>query len=198
MTVNGLSPSTVNGDRGASADGIDDVALSSGPETTPGESPEFGVAMVFRSTDTADGLRWFGVEDGNSNFTIRQSDFFQPTLGQLLFLLNDANGDTLAAETQGVFVDGDAHAVIINKVANSGSQAIRFYIDGQLVPSSVVIDSGFDDSAYSVGLDMGFSALNAPNGIFGHMDIELPFIEFNSDPYSQQDRLDLLRRAPGL
>jgi hypothetical protein len=200
MSINGVSASTLNGDRSASSDGVDDFAVSDGPQTLP-EQKQFGIAFVFRSSDTTDGSRWFGVSDSNTGaiFNIEDSDTFTGETGNLILRTKGGSGDLLV-ETADQFVDGDVHLVVINKIANSGSGAVEFYVDGQQVNSTVQIDSGFDHTNYSMNRDMHFFGRNQVNGS-GARDfkaLDMPFIEFNEEPYSSTERQNLKQRAPGL
>jgi hypothetical protein len=198
MSINGVSASTLNGDRSSSSDGVDDFAVSDGPQDLP-EQETFGIAFVFQSSDTTDGSRWFGISDNNSDdvFNIEDSDTFSGTTGNLILRTKSGSGD-LIVETADQFVDGNTHLVVINKTANTGSGAVEFYVDGQQVNSAVQKDSGFDNTQYSTNIDMGFFSRNRQTGTQNFKALDMPFIEFNEEPYSSTERQNLKQRAPGL
>jgi len=71
--------------------------------------------------------------------------------GDLNFVLTDSSGNVLAAETDsGHIADANIHRVIINKVANTGSGAIEFYVADDA-------DSSYSQVAATVYTDQGFS-----------------------------------------
>jgi hypothetical protein len=201
MSIIGVSASTLNGDRTASSDGVDDFGLADGPQTLP-ENETFGVAMVYRSSDNSNPSHWFGVNDGGQRFEIQDNNFFDSSNGELLVQITASNNSSIAVETQASFVDATSHLVVVNVDSRQGQSGVNIYIDDMAQPGGVSTTAqsgqGFDPTAFSITEEMGFFARNEDSDINSHKALDLPFIEFNSERYSQQDRLELTQRAPGL
>jgi hypothetical protein len=200
MSINGVSATTLNGDRAASSDGVDDFGLADGPQDLA-EQESFGIAAVFRSNDNTDNSHLVGVSGGDLQFQVSDSDFLDSSNGELRLFLRDDNQNVLAAETASKVFDGTARLAVINKLSNSfSSGGIEIYIGD--MSSSVTLgateDQGFDHMSYSTVHDLAFFGQNDGGSVLFEKALDLPFIEFNESPYSQQDRLDLLRRAPGV
>jgi hypothetical protein len=199
MSIDGVSASTLNGDKAASSDGVDDFGKANGPQDLP-QNKTFGVSMVFRSND-ASKSSWFGALDtsNQSRFQMTDIDVFDSSNGELRFSVRDINNNRLSLETSDSFTDSLSHLVVLNKTSNSNAE---FYVDDMSSTVSANLTStGFDNTDYSVPFDMGFFSENrgsTGSGIIRSKSLDLPFIEFNTEPYSQQDRLDLKARAPGL
>jgi hypothetical protein len=198
MSINGVSAGTLNGARAASSDGVDDFGLADGPQDLP-EQEQFGLSFVVKSTDARDGTSMLGVIEGPDNeFIIQDSDFSDGSVGELKLRLESPSG-RLRVETVAKLIDSTTHLVCINKTGPSASD-VEMYADdmSQQLPTTISKDNGFSSSDYAVTSDMGFFAREEVGSITGHKALGLPFIEFNEEPYSQQDRLDLKQRAPGL
>jgi hypothetical protein len=201
ISINGASASTLNGDRAASSDGVDDFGVADGPQTLP-ENESFGVVMVINSSDQTDATAVFDSKDpSDDQFSVADNDFFDGSAGELIFRIRES-GNALVVETDDVVYDGNTHLICINKNGDDATQ-INIYVDDMTSPTSVTVHnniSGFNSANYSNTADMGFFANNnlASGAIEGHKAINATFIEFNEQPYSQQDRLDLKQRAPGL
>jgi hypothetical protein len=190
MSINGVSASTLNGDRSASADGVDDIGVADGPQDLP-ENETFGVAMVIQGTDTTAGTSFIDVGNANSQLRVLDSN------GGKLFLNIAESGNTLRVESTQSVMDGTVHLIVINKTKASDAAGINFYIDdmSQQAGKNVLINNSFSPSGYSIAGSIAFFA--QPNST-DFKAFDAAFFEFNSDPYSQQDRLDLKQRAPGL
>jgi hypothetical protein len=206
MSINGVSASTLNGARAASSDGVDDFGKTStpGPESLPGQSDSFGVALVVRSSDKVDNTAFFGVSDSGGRFELLDFNPFDNSLGELFFVIQDQNSNNLIVETDITtdVVDGDTHLICINKPNNDASQ-IDIFVDNMKTPqpATTIRNQAFKENDYTTSSDMGFFASNdisSRGGITGEKDISMSFIEFSEEPYSKQDRLDLKQRAPGL
>jgi hypothetical protein len=203
MSINGVSASTLNGSRTASSDGVDDFgqAKANGPESLP-EQETFGVAFVFNSSDTTDSTNLFGVKENPGRFEVQDSTFFDGATGELLFQIEDSNARFISVETTSKFFDSTTHLVVINVDSSQGASGVDIYVDNMTqtggVSTTKTTDEGFDSAVYSASSSLGFFAQNDNGTITSEKALDLPFIEFNEQPYSQQDRLDLLRRAPGL
>jgi hypothetical protein len=198
MSINGVSASTLNGDRAASSDGVDDFTVADGPQNLP-ENETFGVAMVFNSTDDSTPTAWFGAEDRSDAtfFRFLDSAIINSGSGELLVTLNDGR-NAINVETTTKIADGATHLICVNKTSDAITD-IDIYVDDMQTPVNVDrTSSGFDHTAYTISSEMGFFARKKQARIGLHKTLDLPFIEFNEQPYSQQDRLDLKQRAPGL
>jgi hypothetical protein len=197
MSINGVSASTLNGSRTASSDGVDDVGLADGPQDLP-ENETFGVAMVVAGTDKTDGSVFSGVISSNVVFNLNDTDFDDSSNGEPFLGLEDATNRQLFIESTVDVMDSTAHLFVINKLANSGTGAVEIFVDDMSADTATVVrDQGFSHTDYSASKDMVFFAANIES-VDNHKAFDTPFIEFNEEPYSQQDRLDLLRRAPGV
>jgi hypothetical protein len=203
MTINGLSVGTLNSSRSASSDGVDDVGLADNPQNLP-QNETFGVSMVVQSSDNSSPTpKIIGTEDG-SVFSLANDDFFDNSTGELLFNLVDDTGNDMRVETATsatkVF-DGDVHLVCINKTGNDPSNGdISFYVDDMSSETNQTVhrDNSFSHTSFSSTSNMGFFADNRSSNVESFVDLDMSFIEFNSDPYSKQDRLELTQRATGL
>jgi hypothetical protein len=198
MSITGVSASTLNGDRSASADGVDDVGLADGPQDLP-ENETFGVAMVFNDSSKANSSSFFSVNDNGAVFEVLDSNFRDSSLGELFVTLLDNNGNIISVETTKQFINGQTNIMVLEKLNNTAS-GISIYINDMSSPVSTVnhVSQNFDHNNYSVNLDMGFFARSANSGVDRFNETDISFIEFNEQPYSQQDRLELKQRAPGL
>jgi hypothetical protein len=180
-----------------SSDGTDDFGLADGPQDLP-ENETFGVAFVARTQSQG---RFFGVNNSGNEFSVAVDGAASAGSSDLVLRLLDGSSEILLSS--GVVADGDIKLACINKLGNDASTDIRVFIDdmssSSVVPITVDQNTGFDNNQYGAGIDMGFFARNTDfSGITQHLDAEIPFIEFNEQPYSQQDRLDLKQRVPGL
>jgi hypothetical protein len=198
MSISGVSASTLNGARAASSDGVDDFGVADGPQDLP-ENETFGVAMVFRSADQRDLTTLFSAESSTGVFELTDSDAFDNSTGELRFRLKDNNANTIVTETSDKFFDGDTHLICLNKTGDNATD-VNFYVDdmNSQAKTNEAATQNFNNTAYTNNRDTGFFAANLQGSIARHLDADMPFIEFNEEPYSQQDRLDLKQRAPGL
>jgi hypothetical protein len=201
MSITGVSASTLNGDRAASSDGVDDFATSPlGTVETLPSNPEFSVALVFKAPNANGSTSWMGAESGNGGrFRISDNDFFDNSDGELEVIIRDANNNVLAAGTDANVCDSKTHLVVINR----DSSGLEFYVDTMSTPapSTQFASTGFSSGNYNNKTQMHFFArrdAESRTGVTGEKQLRIPFLEFNADTYSQQDRLDLLRRAPGV
>jgi hypothetical protein len=198
MSVTGVSPSTLNGERSASTDGVDDFGVAPGLASLP-QTEALGMAMVFKSSDKSDS-EFFGLFNSNIRFEVADKSFFSGSNGRISVSFADTNDNFLEEETDSIFVDGNVHLVVINKLKNTGTNAINFYVDDMNTPtaSTTQTDTGFSNSAYPSTADLPFFARSSSGSIDRHKDINTSFIEFNSQPYSSTERQELLKRAPGV
>jgi len=195
MAVNGMTASTFsNGQESVSGDGTDDYGQSNGPEDLP-QNKSFGIAFTFVSSDTSDPSTWFSSRDINARLSIVDIDFFSGSNGQIATIVADDNGNQFIEETDSAYVDGNIHAVIINKVDNS---RINFYVDTMTnaVNSTTQQSQGFDHSNYTNSFDMTFFAENDSGTIQNYKDMEFGAIEFNTETYTEQERKDFVARRP--
>jgi hypothetical protein len=198
MSINGVSASTLNGARAASSDGVDDFGLADGPQDLA-QNETFGVAMVIAGTDKTDNTNFFGIREPSPAFQIIDADFSDDKTGQPLLFLDDGTGDRLAIESTVNVMDSNAHLITMNKLANSGAGAVKMFVDDMTTDTAtIVFDEGFDHANYTASQSMRFFARANVGDIDAHKAFNTTFIEFNEQPYSQQDRLDLKQRAPGL
>jgi hypothetical protein len=205
MSINGVSASTLNGDRSASADGVDDFAESTapvgdGPEATP-SSLEFGFAIVFRGTQESDFPFLFGnLESGATAFNLSDDTSVNNSNADLGIRVRDDNGNGLVVRPKNPFLDGNAHLLVYNKTGNDAATDIQVFIDDMQTPQSlnVASNSSFLPADYAPSVTFRTFDLKSPGSSNKHKDVDISLLEFNSDPYSQQDRLDLKQRAPGL
>jgi hypothetical protein len=202
MSVTGVSKSTLLGSPAGSGDGVDDIAIApkGTVETLPGQSDSFGLAFTFSSSDTTDNSLLMGCRDSiGTIFQIMDLDFRDGSNGELAFRVG-SNGNALQKETDNVVFDGTANLAVLNKRSND-AQDMEIYIgttnsDLQTpVPSTVRINQSFDHTNYSMSDQMGFFAQTTGRGGKNFKDCTLSFIEFNEEPYSQQEREELFERV---
>jgi hypothetical protein len=202
MSITGISASTLNSSRSASSDGVDDFAEApSGPDLLP-SSPSFGFTTVIQFNDA----------DNNTDFNTLYTLNTKAASGQgfivlvsqdgsnISLLLDDATESRLFVETtlSTTLGDGNAHLICINKTGDAPSD-VNFYVDDMstVKTQQTKQSGGFNSSKYNVpNVGNFFFAQQFKNDRF--FDADTAFIEFNEEPYSQQDRLDLKQRAPGL
>jgi hypothetical protein len=130
---------------------------------------------------------------------LTDSDAFDNSTGELRFRLKDNNNRTIVTETSDKFFDGNTHLICLNKTGNDATD-VNFYVDDMTsqVKTNEPETQNFNNTAYTNNRGTGFFAANLQGSIARHLDADIAFIEFNSEPYSQQDRLNLKQRAPGL
>jgi hypothetical protein len=155
--------------------------------------------MVFRSTDQRDLTTLFSAESSTGVFELIDSDAFDNSTGELRLRLKDDNGKTIVTETSDKFLDGDTHLLCLNKTGNNATD-VNFYVDSMTsqVNTNEPATQRFNNTAYTNNRDTGFFAANVQGSIVRHQDADIAFIEFNEQPYSQQDRLDLKRRVDAI
>jgi hypothetical protein len=203
MSITGVSASTLNGDRAASSDGVDDFGTADGPQTLP-ENETFGIAMVVQSSDNSSPTpKIIGTEDG-SVFSLANDDFFDNSTGELLFNLVDDTGSDIRVETATsatkVF-DADVHLVCINKTGNDPSNGdISFYVDDMSSETNQTVhrDNNFSHTSFSSTSKMGFFADNRSSNVESFIDLNNSFIEFKESPYSALERQALKRRVDAI
>jgi hypothetical protein len=196
MSITGVSASTLNGDRAASSDGVDDFGLTpaSGP-TSVVEKEKYGIAMVFRSSDTTDPTFWMGAQ--GTDFQISDSDGADKSNGEIRLFAVTGNG-AIKFETKTNFCDGNIHIFVMNKRGDDPSAGdIEMFVDDMTTQTQTTnnTEGTFDTQDFSLSSKMTFFAGNTGSDF--HKEVDQAFIEFNEQPYSQQDRLDLKQRAPG-
>jgi hypothetical protein len=198
MSINGVSATTLNGARAASSDGVDDFGKANGPQDLP-ENETFGIAFVVKSSDKSDLSNFMAVRESNGTFEIVDANAFDGSNGQPALDLKDSNNNRLFVEATVDVCDSQAHLVIINKKGD-GAGDIDFFIDNtaNTVSDNIEINDPFDSSDYNVTTQLAFFAGENEGSVDGFKALDIPFIEFNGQPYSQQDRLDLKQRAPGV
>jgi hypothetical protein len=137
-------------------------------------------------------------QDGNTEFRVGNQGFSQFS-DSLVVVMSDDNRNLIANETKQKVFDGSIHLVVINKTGNSISD-IEYYVDDMTskAQTATITNQAFNNSNVSLSIDLAHFARNTAGGIEGEIDCITSFTEFNGEPYSKQDRLDLLRRAPGL
>lgn len=111
--------------------------VSTTHDGTNSQDPQFiGESHTFDQTE------WIQVGMG-----INDSFFGTATGDQMGMSLRDSAGDIIAIETDtSPLTDGSPHRYVVNKVSNSGSGAMEWYVDGQPVPTSLIVDQGFLDT----------------------------------------------------
>jgi hypothetical protein len=207
MSINGVSASTLNGTKSASSDGVDDFAQSSangaGAESLP-QNATFGVAVTFNCPSPSDVTTFFGVQ-GPPDFRLADTDFFSSAgNGEATFVINDGNGNDINIGTDANVCDGQTHLLVINKVADTSNGYttgdVEMFLDDMSTPTPTTEHrvNAFDHTQYNPTTNMTMFARDDLGTVKAFKSFTAGLFEFNTEPYSQQDRLDLLRRAPGL
>jgi hypothetical protein len=201
MSINGVSASTLgpNNDRAASSDGVDDFAESTapvgdGPESLP-SNETFGIAFVFNAPVTGGSDEdFFGL--ASNKFRVFDNSNVN-TDGSIDFALIGSN--SVIVSTQGKFVDGETHLCVINKRGNTASD-MSFFVDDMQTKEPVVVDrdNGFDHTQYSAPNPLSVFAATTFSGQASFKEYTTTFLEFNEEPYSATDRLELKKRALGV
>jgi hypothetical protein len=202
MDTTGLQGQTFkSGALAVSSDGVDDNALSS---VTPGSGPEslltesqFGIAMVYEAPASPGAFLGHANSTG-SRLLLLDVDGLDGSLGELELDLQDDSDNRLNIQTTASFANA-IHLVVINKTSNS---TVNFYVDDMAqsggVPTTTNRNQGFDNTNITIDEPMVLFARSF-NGAAGfEKEMTASLFEFNEQPYSQQDRLNLKQRAPGL
>ena len=197
MSVSGLSASTFDNDEDSVAgDGTDDYGQADGPQNLP-ENESFGVAFTFEASSLESGeFYWGSVGTGNEYFRCDTAER-QSNPGNIEIEIRDGGGDLLAVQTDNTYDDGNPHLVVINKTGDSASD-IDFYIDDMDNPvaTSTTHDQNFDHADYNMDVATAFYAEDNSGSIGSHIEMDAGIFEFNSEPYSESDRTDILIRRP--
>jgi hypothetical protein len=200
ISIQGGSTGTIGGELGSSTDGVDDFGKSpSGPESLP-TSPDFAIGMTLQYNDAQNNSGFNAIytldrSAANSNrFTIIVTQD-----GQDIALLTDDNSaDRLFVETNtsASLGDGNPHLIVIQKKGDTASD-ISFYIDDMTTkpPQNVRTNDPYDSAQFTPGNISNFYFARASqsdrffSGVCG-------LLEFNTSPYTQQERQDLKLRRP--
>ena len=200
MTINGLSSSTFStSDPSVFGDGVDDFG-SSDP-TEMGSLESFGLAFTLAFENPDGGDVFFGrneslaQSDTGSSILVRTSNVGDAA--SIEFFMQDENGNRLWVYTTSTFDDGTPKPVIIDKNGNTASD-IDIYVDDMENPqiTTTETDDGFNHTNYTNALDMYYWARNDEGSDSNHMEADMGVIEFNSDPYSQDERNGFVSRRP--
>jgi hypothetical protein len=196
MSINGVSASALNGDRAASSDGVDDFGLADGPQNLLAQK-QFGIALVFKTSDATDNTNWIGVRSSASRLSVSDQDSLDNSNGDLLIVCRDEAPNDLISETNFKLTDSQTHLVVANKSSN---QDIKIYVDtmGTQANATLARNQGFDNTNIQASRKMAFFARNNRGTLDSHKDMVASFFEFNTEPYSTQERRNLKQRAPGL
>jgi hypothetical protein len=200
MSISGPVVDTLNGDRSGSSDGVDDSGRADGPQTLPGQSDSFGIAAVFKAPAESSSVLFGVTQSSGSTFRVIDNDFIKGAIGHVnLLFQDDASGD-LRVATDKKFFDNTAQLMVLNKTGNTVTD-IEMYFNDMKTPASLTrsANATFSPSSYTSATQMGFFArLITGQSPSRHKTVNASFFEFNGQPYSQQDRLDLKQRALGL
>jgi hypothetical protein len=197
MLINGPVQGTISGEPSVSSDGVDDSATSSGPETVVTQT-EYGVAFTLNSIDTTDLSVFLGANGSDGAFNLNDSDFNDGSTGDLKLKIDDNSGSDIDVESTQVVCDGVTHLICVNKRGDSGSQ-VEFYIDDMTTQATTTVhnnDTGFDSQNYTISADMGFFSLNNQGTTVNFKSLDFGLIEFNSEPYTQTERENIIGRRP--
>jgi Holliday junction resolvase-like predicted endonuclease len=205
LLVNGPSTSTLgpNADKAASADGADDLALSTapagdGPESLP-NNEKFAVATVLKGPQ-ANNKDIIGFFDGTNAFELNQRAVFDNSAGEIQLVLNDGSNvlrvESKASATQAF--DSNSHLVVAQKTGPTSSD-VEIYIDDMTTDIATVNTAGtFDETAYAANEEMALFALNNQGSIRNFKQSTASLFEFNKEAYSPSELQDLKKRAPGI
>lgn len=197
MSITG-SPTnaSIGGETGAKGDGTDDHGSADGPMSV-GELESWGIAFTFNSPGMGDNEFYFGFKDGDQAFQIYSTDF-NASLGEVTAYIRDQNKNALQWHTYDTYDDNDDHAVVVNKLGDSGSDTEIYVDDMDSSTSTSEIDQGFDHNDFqeSTSHGLGFWARNNSGSYEGYAEITYGVIEFWDSPLDQSDRDDFVSRRP--
>jgi hypothetical protein len=201
MSIQGPSVTTLgpNNSPAAISDGVDDVGETPlGTVETIPQNEAFGLAFTLKSTDSRDLTATYGVIDNQNTFQIFDSNTLDGSTGELRLFLNDGGRNETVKETDNDLLDGSLKLVVVNKLSDDAAD-INFYTDDSdittPIPSTVQLNRGFDHTQYSPSLPASFFALNNDGTNDFFQDMQSSFFEFNSEPYSSQERKELIQRV---
>lgn len=151
MSVNGATyDSTLfGGAGGASADGADDYAETSTMGSFGSDlGTDFAIAFTINTTDNAF-LFSSDLDASNGFLQLRTDSYGNVPSGSISMDIRDADSNNLRTWSSTAIDDGATHSVIINKVGNTGSGAVEYYLDGDAstAESNVGTDQGISNFA---------------------------------------------------
>jgi hypothetical protein len=129
------------------ADGTDDT-VDFGTLGSYGSNmdTDIGVAFTIEDFTTSGRKAPIGVADTGSNGNTGMNVFFgNLSDGDVCLNLSDSNDNNLRIVTSsgGLVDDGNKHRVVMEKTANSGSDAIDIWVDNSQQSTTVDVDQGF-------------------------------------------------------
>jgi hypothetical protein len=197
MSISGVSPGRLNGERAASSDGVDDFGLADGPQNLP-ENETFAVAFVIKSNDLTDLTQILGCGFNPSLFRVIDKDQRDNTLGELLINFSDQNRETIEVETDNKILDGSVHLVVINVNLTQGGSGVDFYVDDMSSPESTTVpkDGDFSSAAYEASPGMRFFAGEFKGSVRRFKSFNASLFEFKESTYTLSQRQALKRRRP--
>jgi hypothetical protein len=200
MSINGPIADTLNGDKSARADGVDDLTVSTAPA---GNGPEsllknvsFGIAFV-ANVLAGDLNPYCAVESSTgASLIIQQDDFAGGVVGNVAISLTDDNGDQIRLGSK-TNLAGNTLLVAINKRGNTASD-FEIYISDMRneVGIDISTDEQFNNQNVTVDNAMKLFSRSQASSFF--TEGRISFFEFNEEPYSPTERQNLKQRAPGL
>lgn len=196
MSVNGMFSSTFsNGEDSVFGDGTDDIGLATGPEQLA-TNQTWGIALTINYVAENGFQDFTGVRSGNGQDVLAIFEDGNGVSGNIGAYLQDGNGNTLQVHTSSDY-SGSLHTIVINKNGNSTAD-IDFYVDDMSSPVSKTTetDQAYDHTTVSMDYDMGFFSRNNQGTAEFPSEGDVGIFEFNSQPYSQTEREELIVRRP--
>jgi len=189
MSVNGLTSSTLNGESGVFADGLDDRGNASplrlGANLTWGlavtiTGPADGGKLIWSSSANFDDI--FAVADRSGKFDV--------------FIRADRSGEFGVQSTTTVWDDTNTYAVVVNKTGDSDSD-IEIYVDDMTTDEATIRWSGSTDTSQWAGPADSYFYVQENVGSFSdYKEATVGIFEFNTEPYTQQERENFVQRRP--
>lgn len=200
MSLSGdFQDSIIGSQTGIKGDGTDDYGLVD--NTDIGTYDKFGFATTFNWPSSMTGALLGVSDDGNGDNRVQigmgmggQGGYTNS--GQINLEVSDSNSNRIAKKTSGTFDNGNTYAMIINKNGNSVSD-ISFYIDdmsSEVSTTNEFNNSSYNPSNFNQSREIAYFARRNGTSIDNKFSGTIGVFEFNSSPYTEEERLDFIQR----
>ena len=151
---------------------------------------DFALIATVETNDDSGTIMGVFHDPGDASTNAMEFGFdieFDGDAGKIALRLRDDDGDPYTIQTDSRFDDGGRYRVVANKVANSGSDGIEIWINGEKVETTVESDGGFDDPTSNFTVDMGILARNNDGTFDRHLDGIIDNVIITDDSLSESE-----------
>ena len=194
MSVEGLSedPDWIDNNPGVEGDGVDDFGYSD-LQFDPAATEAWSVALTIETEDSGRPMGEINVGGDDFIFIV---DLDTRAAGEMAFRWR-SNNDEIVIGTNEQVDDGEVHAIVINKRSDSADD-IEIYVDDMSNNLAIVdTDESPDSGSYAEDpSDIGFFAVNERGSGSSFTQCTCGSFEFNSEPFTEQERNGFVSRRP--